>query len=195
MNLINFIMENQTEKLKICAQRVSDHIDRVKYFYRKMIDTGFIPKEDQIWNEVQHHDSDKLKKDNIRRQAMRFTDHELSKDELKEIDQVVHDHVKTQKHHCEYWGNGDHITKNMDCSAMPNKYIYELMADWFSTAEEKGNPVIDWYNKCVGIRWIFTEHQKELMLKCIDFLNKYYDKSMKRDYNLGTYIDPALVKK
>lgn len=27
MNLINFIMENQTEKLKICAQRVSDHID------------------------------------------------------------------------------------------------------------------------------------------------------------------------
>lgn len=180
--------------LEICRKRVEDHIKRVKYFYMAMVSEGFIPQKDLNIVEVMKHDKDKLLKANLERQALRFSDNgKVSEKDLKKIDDVVREHIKSNRHHCEYWGDGDHNTKGMDCTAMPDKYIYEMMADWFATAEEKGTPVMDWYNKSVGTRWVFTDKQKELMLKCIGFLNAYYDSSKKRDYGLK-YIDPATVK-
>lgn len=180
--------------LDICRKRVEDHIRRVKYFYMVMASEGFIPEKNLNVGEVMRHDRDKLLKPNLERQALRFSDNgKVSEKDLEKIDDVVREHIKSNRHHCEYWGEGDHNTKGMDCTAMPDKYIYEMAADWFATAEEKGTPVIDWYEKNVGTRWIFSEHQKDLILSCISYLDEYYDKSMKRDYGLK-YIDPATVR-
>lgn len=185
--------------LKKVTQRTKDHIARVKYFYR-LLSKDYIPFNYYNGSEVIFHDEDKLEPENLRRQALRYcyTPDELTPENEKEIQDVVREHVKSNKHHCEYWGDGDHTAKNMDCSDMPMKYLYEMLADWAATAEERGGKIRDWYNKCVvnvgGNRWKFRENQIEVMEPCIEFLDKHLDSSMKRDYGL-TFIDPAFLKR
>lgn len=186
-------IENDT--VSICRQRVTDHIDRVKHFYKLMWYNGIISKANYVPAIVERHDDDKLEPENLRRQSLRFkTDGCFTDEELKEIDDVVREHIKSNPHHCEYWGDGDHLAKGIVCYDMPDIFIYEMMADWAATCEEKGGMLKDWYNKNVGTRWIFSEHQKEIMLKCINFLSDNIDSSLKRDYGLK-YIDPADVKR
>lgn len=205
-----FLMEKSSpEAEKITLQRCKDHIRRVKYFYNKLIEANMIPDDCLNSAEVNRHDADKLEPDNVRRQSLRMTPNgKPDPEDADDIYNVVRDHVKSNPHHCEYWGNSDqdHMSKNINCTKMPDKYIYEMMADWASTAEERGNAIIDWYNMCVikgegdngsephGDRWIFSRHQKDIMLKCMEYLQGEIDPSMKRNYGFK-YIDPALVKK
>lgn len=180
-------------------QRCIDHIDRVKYFYMKLIEGGLVPVKDMNRDEVAKHDSDKLKPENIRRQSLRMTTNgTLSAKDKKDVYEVIREHVKSNPHHCEYWGreDEDHMSKNVDCSKMPDKYIYEMMADWASTAEERGTKIIDWYELCVNKerRWLFTEHQKDIMLECIEYLQTLIEPEKKRNYGFK-YIDPAVKKR
>ena len=118
------IPEDILEKV---TQRTKDHIARVKYFYR-LLSKDYIPFNYYNGSEVIFHDEDKLEPENLRRQALRYcyTPDELTPEIEKEIQDVVREHVKSNKHHCEYWSDGDHTTKNMDCSDMPMNYIYEM---------------------------------------------------------------------
>lgn len=180
-------------------QRCIDHIDRVKYFYNKLVEGGLIPEEDINSEEVNRHDEDKLEPKNIRRQSLRMTTTGTPKPEdEQDIYNVIRDHVKSNPHHCEYWGkpNEDHMSFNVHCEKMPDKYIYEMMADWASTAEERGTIIKDWYDKCVlkDRRWFFSEHQKELMLKCMDYLQDFVEPEKKREYGFK-YVDPATLRK
>lgn len=126
------------EVLKKVTQRTKDHITRVKHFYKLLANAGIIGPE--YVRSISTHDSDKLEPENLRRQALRYcTDPDEMTDEIEEqIQDVVREHVKSNKHHCEYWGSGDHRTKGMDCTKMPLTYVYEMMADWAATAEERG---------------------------------------------------------
>ena len=73
---------------------------------------------------------------------------------------------------------------------MPDEYIYEMMADWASTAEEHGTLIIDWYKKCIeGGRDYYNKHQKEIMLKCIKYLQKLINPKYKSKIIIGN--DPA----
>lgn len=186
--------------LEKVTQRTKDHIKRVKHFYGKMLKEGFIPISDQNQLEVSIHDEDKLIPENLRRQAIRYykTPDELTEEDENDIQEVVHDHVKANPHHCEYWGNGDHRTTGMDCSTMPTKYVYEMLADWAATAEERGGKVIDWAKASVinlgGKRWSFSDEAIDIMEDIIPYLDGEIEPSMKRDYGL-TFIDPAFLKK
>lgn len=191
------VPDNILEKV---TQRTIDHIKRVKYFYNKLLKMGLIPKEYQNQSEVASHDQDKLIPKNLKRQSYRYY---IPVDELtpaieQEIQDVVKEHVKSNKHHCEYWGSGDHRTTGMDCSEMPLKYVYEMLADWAATAEERGGTVESWYKASVinagGKRWSFSREANEEMENCIPYLDMILDKSLKRDYGL-TFIDPAFLKK
>ena len=188
--------ESDTDIIK---RRILDHIKRVKYFYKKMIEGGIIPKKDENLSEVNKHDSDKLKPRNLERQAKRFTaDGTMTPGDEDDIYQVIREHVKSNPHHCEYWGSAsqDHMSNGIHCEKMPDKYLYEMMSDWASTAEERGTKIKDWYDLCViqRKRWFFSDRQKEIMLKCMDFLQGYVEPGMKRDYG-RKYIDPAVAKK
>ena len=184
--------------ISICKKRTGDHILRVKHFYSLMVRNHFIPDEYVNFSEVMHHDDDKLKQHNLRRQALRFSkDGNFSDEDRKEINNVIREHVKSNPHHCEYWGekDEDHLSTRIDCTAMPLKYIYEMIADWAATAEEHGTKIIDWYDKCVlrQHRWIFSREQIQTILECISYLQPRIDPMLKRDYGL-TYIDPAANK-
>ena len=196
----DFLNENtQTPAVDFMRQRVQDHIDRVKYFYNKLLEGGMIPEEDNIQAIVARHDEDKLELKNLEKQALRFKDQSSISPEVKaEIDGVVRDHVKTNPHHCEFWGkpDEDHNTFGIHCEKMPDKYIYEMMADWAATAEEKGNEIRNWYDLCVNEkkRWYFNAHQKDIMEKCMDYLQQFIDPTKERVY-LNKIVDPALMKK
>lgn len=168
-----------------CRTRTFDHIKRVKYFYNVLVESGQIPIEDIDIKRVMKHDADKLKPNNLRRQALRYcADRELTQQELKDIDAVVMEHIKTNPHHCEYWGKGDYTSTGINCRNMEDTYIYELCADWAATAEEKGNSLMDWCNKVMNNKFMFNEHQTELIYSLCDFLKDYIDPSLKRDYGL-----------
>lgn len=200
MNNKNTIPDVPKNILDKVTQRIVDHIHRVKYFYNKLLDQELIPEYDQNISEVLHHDDDKLFPENLKRQSYRYyIQPELLTPEIEnEIHNVVREHVKSNKHHCEYWGVGDHTTNNMDCTKMPLKYIYEMLADWAATAEERGGTVESWYKFAVvnvgGKRWKFSVNAVKAMEKCIPYLDSILDKSLKRDYGL-TFIDPAFLKK
>lgn len=181
------------------TQRVKDHIVRVKYFYKAMVSAGLIPDEYVNTSEVAVHDADKLKMKNLKRQALRYCTkpEDMTPEILDAIQDVVHDHVKGNPHHPEFWGTGDHRTNGMSCSEMELPYIYEMLADWAATAEERGTSIKSWFTATVinvgGNRWSFSDEAVQVMMDCIPFLEKKIDKSLKRNYGL-TFIDPAYLK-
>jgi hypothetical protein len=95
-------------------------------------------------------------------------------EELDEHEATYH-HVKTHKHHPEYWD--DTTTKQVinpknrdkpsgeqvDATAMPLTYVASMMADWFAMSEEKNTDVRDWIRMNVNIRWKFSPNQVKLM--------------------------------
>ena len=183
------------EIVEICKKRVIDHIKRVKFFYRKLVEAGVIPEKDIDFSRIAKHDADKLEPYNLKRQACRFTKTGTVSPEQKEAaNDVIREHIKKNPHHSEFWGapSDDQFSTNIDCTKTPDTYMYELAADWMATAEERGTNCMDWYNKHVGTRWIYNEHQCNILKKCINVLDKY--QGPKRDYGLS-YLSPGQMNK
>ena len=64
--------------------------------------------------------------------------------------------------------------------------IYEMIADWHATAEEKGNSVID-YMENMSWKFHFTKEQKKTIKKCAKALAPYIDKSFEMHYDDALY--------
>ena len=183
------------EIVEICKKRVIDHIARVKFFYKKLVEAGVIPEKDIDFDRIAKHDADKLEPYNLKRQACRFTKTGTVTPEQKEAaNDVIREHIKKNPHHSEFWGapSDDQFSTNIDCTKTPDTYMYEMAADWMATAEERGTNCMDWYNKNVGKRWIYNEHQCDILKKCINVLDKY--QGPKRDYGLS-YLSPEQMNK
>ena len=71
---------------------------------------------------VMNHDKDKLKLKNLVRQAFRYIPGPLSDKEKLAIHNVVMEHIKSNKHHCEYWSDGDYASEGTHC----HEYIYRF---------------------------------------------------------------------
>lgn len=180
------LVESTTKNIVAkCRERIQDHITRVKYFYNILVESGQIPLEDIDIQRVMKHDSDKLKYNNLVRQSLRFTPKEkLTENDKASIDAVVMEHIKSNPHHCEYWGSGDYASVGINCKKMPNTFLYEMCADWAATAEEKGNSLMDWCNHAVNNKFMFTEEQTELIYSICEYLEEYINPEYKRDYGL-----------
>lgn len=101
---------------------------------------------------------------------------------LSEImDEATIHHVTTNSHHPEYHDkeadpnliinkeNRDQPpTIKINATSMPDIDIAEMVADWCSVSEERGNTPKSWADKNVGVRWEFSEDQKELIYELID---------------------------
>lgn len=163
--------------------RIQDHIKRVQYFYGLLVNNGKIPLEDINIEGISNHDKDKLEERNLYKQALRYKPN-LSHDEKQQIHDVVMEHIKSNPHHCEYWGEGTYASKNIDCTKMTDIYLYEMCCDWAATGEELGNSVLDWCNKVINDKFMFTEHQVKKIYEICTFLNDYIDPKQKRDYGM-----------
>ena len=94
------------------------------------------------------------------------------------------EHIKSNPHHCEYWGKGDYKSLCINCKEMDDTFLYEMCADWAATSEENGNSLMGWCDKVINNKFMFTEHQVDLIYSVCNYLKDYIDQSLKRDYGL-----------
>lgn len=162
-------------------RRIKSHIKRVQYFYLKIVDADLIPMMKDIdIVRIMNHDKDKLAIKNIVRQSFRYLPPPLSDKEKWAIHNVVMEHIKSNKHHCEYWNDGDYATMGNDCTRMDDTYLYEMCADWAATSEENGNGLMEWYWKVVNKKFIFSYRQVEIIRPVCEYLSKLVDPNLKR---------------
>jgi len=115
--------------------------------------------------------------------------HKIEYNPSEEIKGLMNDatahHIKTNKHHPEYWcplttnlvnpDARDEASQVIDTTKMPDIYIGEMVADWFATAMERGNSVKFWADKNTNKRWMFTNEQTKLIYKLVE--NNYLNSS------------------
>ncbi len=160
-------------------RRIKAHIKRVQYFYMEIGYADLIPKTDIDMDRIMNHDKDKLKLKNLVRQACRYLPPPLSEKEKWAIHNVVMEHIKSNKHHCEYWNDGDYSTTGNDCTQMDDTYLYEMCADWAATSEENGNGPMEWYDKVINTRFLFTDKQVAIIRSVCEYLSTLIDPKMK----------------
>ena len=189
--LLEYMKPHKKEEAAM-KRRVTDHINRVIFFYQQLLDNGYIPEKDQRLDEVLQHDKDKLKPANLKAQALRFLANPTP-EEKERIEQVVRTHIKTNPHHFEFWGTPaqEHHSSNIHCENVPDEYLYEMIADWQATAEERGNPLLEFYEANQGSRFIFSKRQDEIIHRCARFLEKF--RGPARTY-AEVYVEPRDMK-
>ena len=161
-------------------KRTKKHIARVQHFYYKLLEGSLIPSPDIDIIRLLDHDKDKLKLRNLVRQSFRYLPQPLSYREKLAIHNVVMEHIKSNRHHCEYWNDGDYATDGNDCTKMEDTYLYEMCADWAATSEENGNGLMDWYWKVVNKKFLFSDRQVEIIRPVCEYLSELVDPNMKR---------------
>lgn len=97
------------------------------------------------------------------------------------LDLASYMHITNSPHHVEYWtdSNIDGWTRRnptpngpIDATDMPDECIEEMCCDWKAVGEEKGNTAKSWFNKVNGTRWIFSDHQQQLILDTLSKLGE-----------------------
>lgn len=89
-------------------------------------------------------------------------------------------HVVNNRHHPEAWDKDSAekrklnkadrnalIVAPINALTMPDLFILEMVADWCAVAEERGDSPLDWANRNIGTRWIFSQSQEFLIRKAI----------------------------
>jgi hypothetical protein len=95
------------------------------------------------------------------------------------VDDFMHSatehHVKGNMHHPEHWSEalnkldrGTNPSGPVDAKNMPTLAIAEMVADSCAMSEELGNSPKDWADKNIGVRWVFTSAQKDLIYSLIE---------------------------
>lgn len=152
--------------------------------------------------DLSDHDNDKIGADGdelnlyaLRNSMLNGTYHPHIADK-KKLSRLAGEHVKSQKHHPEYWD--DSITpRNFDdinppqvnAHRMPKRYLLEMCCDWSAVALKLNKPIFSWYNKtCIGenARFLFTDNQKDYIVECLSRIQSKID-SEKLYYPNVTY--------
>ena len=152
--------------------------------------------------DLSDHDNDKIGADGdelnlyaLRNSMLNGTYHPHTVDK-KKLSRLAGEHVKSQKHHPEYWD--DSITpRNFDdtnppqvnAHKMPKRYLLEMCCDWGAVALKLNKPIFSWYNKtCIGenARFLFTDNQKDYIVECLSRIQSKID-SEKLYYPTVTY--------
>ena len=133
--------------------------------------------------DISDHDKDKIEANgeelnlfSLRNSMLNGTYHPHKADRAK-LKRLVGKHVKSQKHHPEYWDDlitarnfDDENPPQVNAHKMPKRYLLEMVCDWCAVALKLNKPLFNWYNKtCIGenARFLFTDNQKEYIIECI----------------------------
>lgn len=158
------------------------------------------------------HDFDKIAADGetlnlyaLRNSMINGNYHPKGEDK-KALDALAGKHVKSQKHHPEYWDPAisaetfdDSNPPQCFPSRMPDRYLMEMCCDWAAVALKRNQPLFKWINKnCFDdTRFVFTPRQQDLI---VEYTNKIIDSIDKEHlaYPGVTYtakqVEPKLSK-
>lgn len=152
--------------------------------------------------DLSDHDNDKIGADGdelslyaLRNSMLNGTYHPHIADK-KKLSRLAGEHVKSQKHHPEYWDDSitprnfdDNNPPQVNAHKMPKRYLLEMCCDWSAVALKLNKPIFSWYNKtCIGenARFLFTDNQKDYIVKCLSRIQSKID-SEKLYYPNVTY--------
>jgi hypothetical protein len=191
MKKYEIISEVTSEMVDWFEKRTNAHIALVQKYIKEIQNLALPELDNNILDTELYHDAGKFK-DPERDPYVCVTwkyKQERDKKEYKpsttleaEMHAATYHHVKTHKHHPEYWDdtttpdsinpvNRDKKPKNpVDATKMPLSYVAVMVADWCAVSEEKGTSVKDWIKNNVNIRWVFTSEQVALINKIVGML-------------------------
>lgn len=98
-------------------------------------------------------------------------------------DEATYHHIINNAHHPEYWSlnkNENMINKNdrdahpdepINATSMDELSIVEMICDWHAVGLERGNTAKEWADKNVNSRWLFNDHQVDMIYYYIDKVN------------------------
>lgn len=152
--------------------------------------------------DISDHDNDKIGADGdelnlyaLRNSMLNGTYHPHTVDK-KKLNRLAGEHVKSQKHHPEYWDDSitsrnfdDNNPPQVNAHRMPKRYLLEMCCDWSAVALKLNKPIFSWYNKtCIGenARFLFTDNQKDYIVECLSRIQSKID-SEKLYYPNVTY--------
>ena len=99
-------------------------------------------------------------------------------------------HIKTEPHHPEYWDDNVVARSNqvgrdepdvgfiVNATEMPIPAICEMVCDWVAMSMELNSNPNDWADANIGVRWEFTDDQKDLICLVIGWL---WDESLLKE--------------
>lgn len=166
-------MRNATQKeIDKFIEYRANHVALVQRIGKVVFDT-----------DLSEHDKDKIEANGeelnlfaLRNSMLNGTYHPHRMDKTK-LNKLAGKHVKSQKHHPEYWDESitarnfnDENPPQVNAHKMPKRYILEMCCDWSACALYRNSPMFSWYNKtCTGedARFLFTDNQKEYIIECI----------------------------
>lgn len=102
---------------------------------------------------------------------------EISEEIKEQIHLATFHHVKSHRHHPEFWDENAMVNPVdrdkapetiVDGTKMPMCYIASMVADWLAMSEELGTDPKNWIKNNVNIRWKFTPDQLLLINKLVD---------------------------
>jgi hypothetical protein len=169
-------------------KRTTSHIDLVKKYAKKIEE--YNPKRFKGLIK-QTEDHDKLKFEEPERTPYIKLSWKHKQDNYKsykkpgtindeEINNATLHHILNSPHHPEAWQNKKDGLVNkdnrdkppkeiVDATKMPDINIAEMLADWMAMSEElKKNTTKEWADQNIGVRWKFTDDQKDLIYELID---------------------------
>ena len=152
--------------------------------------------------DLSDHDKDKIEANGeelnlyaLRNSMLNGTYHPHIADK-KKLSRLAGEHVKSQKHHPEYWDDSitprnfdDNNPPQVNAHKMPKRYLLEMCCDWGAVALKLNKPIFSWYNKtCIGenARFLFTDNQKDYIVECLSRIQSKID-SEKLYYPNVTY--------
>ena len=179
----------EQEMLDFFKKRTNLHINLVRKYCNKIADYDK-GKFGELIERGKIHDESKLE-DPEKEPYIYITWQYKCKDENKEFDipkemkdkmsKATEHHIKDKRnsHHPEASCNNEVKLENredrnksskeiVDATKMTDLDIAEMCADWMGMSEEKNSNPKDWANKNVGVRWKFTNDQKDLIYELID---------------------------
>lgn len=169
-------------------KRTNKHIERVQKYCKKIADYDK-DRFGKLVEQAKDHDHSKFKDPEIepylyvtwsykcKDDGVDFDPPEGMDDKMNEA--TTH-HVLHNSHHPEFHAGEDSEVINkedrdspvrdkiIDGTKMPDLDIGEMVADWVSMGQEKGNSAKGWADKNINVRWKFTESQKDLIYELIE---------------------------
>jgi len=135
-----------------------------KHDYSKFCEPEIMPYIIITWNYFcKEYNLDFIISDSVRQLMNEATEH----------------HIRENPHHPEYWDpnkyNRSLIAKDerdkfdpnsmeiVDATAMPERYLIEMCADWCATGQERRNTPFEWADKVINHRWKFTKDQTDFV--------------------------------
>lgn len=184
---MNWFKNSQFKKMEeFFTKRTKDHINLVQDYCKK-IEENFPEKFKGLTKQCKNHDSSKFEEPE-KTPYIYITwqykckdegkDFEIPKEIQEKMNNATEHHIKTNRHHPEYFTEEENLINNNDRDDIPDKIIdatkmndmdlAEMVADWCAVSKERKNTPQEWAKKNINKRWKFTKDQEKLIYDLCD---------------------------